>query len=66
MVMLGSCNLDEIHELGQIWIFSHNYPVCIVSLDANSFLKYFKWFQNNNPHFQDYVYNQVENFVLVN
>lgn len=46
MAMLGSRNLDEIFELGEIISFVNNYFLSILSLDFNSLLKYFKHFQD--------------------
>lgn len=63
MVVIGSCNLDEIPGLSQIWIFSQNSFLHIASLDANSFLINIGVFQDSFYNYEDWFYDRMEDYI---
>lgn len=51
MVISGSRDSSNIYKLSQIYLFSQNHFLCMVSLDVDSFLKYVWYFIYNLINF---------------
>jgi len=65
MAISGSLDPSRIPKLSQVWIFSQNYLLCMVSLVENSFLKDFWYFAYNSFNFQYSISNRIEDLILV-
>lgn len=65
MLMSGSRESGKIPELSQIRIFSHDYFLCMVSLDVNPFLKDICYFEYGSFNFQDLIFGEIEELVSV-